>query len=108
MPSWGPSRPRSGSLPPTEHAQHSIVGKDVSAASISASASMMTDALAGRTIEEARSLADQVERMLPGADVPLPDGLTPLRGVAPFAGRHGCARMPRQALREALGARDAS
>lgn len=69
---------------------------------------MMTDALAGRTIEEARSLADQVERMLPGADVPLPDGLTPLRGVAPFAGRHGCARMPRQALREAPGARDAS
>jgi nitrogen fixation NifU-like protein len=41
--------------------------------------------------------------MLNGASVELPAELTPLRGVAPFAGRHGCARMPWQALRDALG-----
>lgn len=32
----------------------------------------------------------------------LPEPLAPLRGVAPFAGRHGCAMLPWQALRESL------
>jgi len=68
-----------------------------------ASASMMTDVLRGMGAAEAVALADAVERMLGGAMVTLPDALTPLRGVAPFAGRHGCARMPWQALRDALG-----
>lgn len=70
-----------------------------------ASASMMTDALVSRSVHDARTLADRVDRMLGGEEVALPDVLTPLRGVAPFAGRHGCARMPWQALREALGSR---
>jgi nitrogen fixation NifU-like protein len=70
-----------------------------------ASASMMTDAVKGRDGEEALAVADAVDRMLTGADEgALPASLTPLLGVAPFAGRHGCARMPWQALREALAA----
>lgn len=67
-----------------------------------ASASMMTEVLRGRSTSEAHALTESVERMLSGASVELPDALTPLRGVAPFAGRHGCARMPWQALRDAL------
>ena len=35
----------------------------------------------------------------------LPEALTPLLGVAPFPGRHGCAMLPWQALREALAAK---
>jgi nitrogen fixation NifU-like protein len=59
----------------------------------------------GHDIEEALAVADAVDRMLTGADEgALPASLTPLLGVAPFAGRHGCARMPWQALREALTA----
>ncbi len=67
-----------------------------------ASASMMTDAVRGRRVQAALALGETVERMLGGGEVELPEVLAPLRGVAPFAGRHGCARMPWQALREAL------
>ncbi len=73
-----------------------------------ASASMMTDAVQGLAVSQALALADAVDRMLhaSGADVSvetaLPESLTPLRGVAPFPGRHGCAMLPWQALREAL------
>ncbi|QJR37785.1 Fe-S cluster assembly sulfur transfer protein SufU [Gemmatimonas groenlandica] len=80
-----------------------------------ASASMMTDAVLGLTVSDALALADAVDRMLHpdagqagSADAvpePLPDALTPLRGVAPFPGRHGCAMLPWQALREALTAK---
>lgn len=72
-----------------------------------ASASMMTDVLPGRTRDQALALIDQVEAMLthaaPAADLPL--GLEALRGVAPFPGRHGCASMPWLALRDALNTR---
>ena len=67
-----------------------------------ASASMMTDVLRGLSVAESLALGEAVDRMLNGAVVELPEALTPLRGVAPFAGRHGCARMPWQALRDAL------
>ena len=77
-----------------------------------ASASMMTDAVRGLAVSGALAIADAVERMLhqaggggAGVDAapePLPDSLTPLLGVAPFPGRHGCAMLPWQALREAL------
>ncbi|WP_373063817.1 Fe-S cluster assembly sulfur transfer protein SufU [Gemmatimonas sp.] len=76
-----------------------------------ASASMMTDAVQGLAIGEAVALADAVDRMLhpagrsagaQSAVEALPELLTPLRGVAPFPGRHGCAMLPWQALREAL------
>ena len=39
------------------------------------------------------------------AEAVLPTTLTPLLGVAPFPGRHGCAILPWQALREALTAK---
>jgi nitrogen fixation protein NifU and related proteins len=68
-----------------------------------ASASMMTDAIVGLAVRDVLALAEAVDAMLGGASVALPAGMEPLRGVAPFAGRHGCARMPWQALREALG-----
>lgn len=67
-----------------------------------ASASMMTDAVRGLRVEAALALGETVERMLGGGEVELPEVLAPLRGVGPFAGRHGCARLPWQALREAL------
>ena len=73
-----------------------------------ASASMMTDAVLGLAVSDALALADAVDRMLhasatdASADLLLPETLTPLRGVAPFPGRHGCAMLPWQALREAL------
>jgi nitrogen fixation protein NifU and related proteins len=67
-----------------------------------ASASMMTDVVRDMPVSDALMLSDAVERMLGGGTVDLPEALTPLRGVAPFAGRHGCARMPWQALRDAL------
>ena len=77
-----------------------------------ASASMMTDAVRGLSVREALALADAVDRMLhpeaggaggvEAGPEPLPDALTPLRGVAPFPGRHGCAMLPWQAFREAL------
>ena len=76
-----------------------------------ASASMMTDAVPGLAAGEALAMADAVDRMLhtSGADAnaesQLPEALTPLRGVAPFPGRHGCAMLPWQALREALAAK---
>lgn len=80
-----------------------------------ASASMMTDAVLGLAVGDALAVADAVDRMLhpvggstgstETAPEPLPDALTPLRGVAPFPGRHGCAMLPWQALREALTAK---
>ena len=80
-----------------------------------ASASMMTDVVLNLAVSDALAVADAVDRMLRqalgesgsvnAAPEPLPDVLTPLRGVAPFPGRHGCAMLPWQALREALAAR---
>ena len=73
-----------------------------------ASASMMTDAVRGLAVPEALALADAVDRMLHASgaatcgETALPGPLTPLLGVAPFAGRHGCAMLPWQALRDAL------
>lgn len=76
-----------------------------------ASASMMTVAVAGLSVGESLAVADAVDRMLhasgadAGAESGLPSALTPLLGVAPFPGRHGCAMLPWQALREALTAK---
>lgn len=79
----------------------SFMGQGCSIAT--ASASLMTDAVMGLPVREAFRLADALDAMLAGdAEVELPDSLTPLRGVAPFAGRHGCARMAWSALRESL------
>ncbi len=73
-----------------------------------ASASLLTQAVRGRTIREALALASDVERMLDRAtpgQVDLPDILDALRGVAPFPGRHECALMAWRALHAALDAR---
>ncbi len=76
-----------------------------------ASASMMTDSVCGLPVAQALAVADAVDRMLHAAasesaiEPTLPESLTPLRGVAPFPGRHGCAMLPWQALREALTAK---
>ena len=72
-----------------------------------ASASMMTDVLAGRTRDEALALVDDVDSMLTHATPTphLPIGLDALRAVAPFPARHGCATMPWLALRDALHSR---
>jgi nitrogen fixation NifU-like protein len=76
-----------------------------------ASASMMTEAVLGLAAGEALAVADAVDRMLHAmgtvgsAEAVLPTTLTPLLGVAPFPGRHGCAILPWQALREALTAK---
>lgn len=71
-----------------------------------ASASMMTDAVRGLAVVDALAVATAVDRMLhatnANADAVLPETLTPLLGVAPFPGRHGCAMLPWLALREAL------
>ena len=79
----------------------SFMGQGCSIAT--ASASLMTDAVLGMSVRDALRLVDALEAMLAGdAEVELPESLTPLRGVAPFAGRHGCARMAWSALRESL------
>jgi len=72
-----------------------------------ASASMMTEVLRGRTRDQALALVDEVESMLTGGTAApnLPFGLEALRGVAPFPGRHGCATMSWLALRDALHTR---
>ena len=72
-----------------------------------ASASMLTDAVRGRTVGEALCIASALEELLgkrpvPDGEIALPDSMSPLRGVVPFRGRHGCAMMPWQALRDAL------
>jgi nitrogen fixation NifU-like protein len=69
-----------------------------------ASASMMTDTVLGLRCVDVLRLIVLVEAMLtsghPAPD--LPHSLVPLRAVAPFPGRHGCASMPWLALRDAL------
>lgn len=69
-----------------------------------ASASLLTLAVTGIAVRDARATADALDAMLAGDDAPsLPDVLAPLRSVAPFGARHGCVRMAWQALRAALG-----
>lgn len=68
-----------------------------------ASASLMSEAVPGLSTREALRLADALDVMLTGdVEVELPPLLDPLRGVAPFVGRHGCAKMAWSGLREAL------
>ena len=76
-----------------------------------ASASMLTEAVRGRTVAGALGMAGSLEGILDRRPAPdgasaLPDSLSPLRGVVPFRGRHGCAMMPWQALRDALQGTD--
>lgn len=68
-----------------------------------ASASLMTQCLAGTRVSDAQSTVAKVEQLLRGASTEeMPEWLEPLRGVVPFAGRHGCVMLPWNALGDAL------
>jgi len=70
-----------------------------------ASASMLTDAVRGRSVGEVRALAASVEALLRGQAVgeeSLSGDLRALAGVAAYPQRVGCARMPWLALLDAL------
>jgi len=70
-----------------------------------ASVSMLTDAVRGRPMIEARALAASVEALLRGetvSEAALSGDLRALAGVAAYPQRVGCARMPWLALLDAL------
>jgi nitrogen fixation NifU-like protein len=84
------------------------VGFDGRGCSITtASASMLTVAIRGRTLQGVHTLRDLIEQLLHGVSIPaesLPGDLPALSGVARYPQRVGCARMPWQALTDALTA----
>lgn len=70
-----------------------------------ASASMMTDAVIGKTVSEALALADQFSLLVQGKDVPKLEELGDaalLNGVAKFPARIKCATLSWKALEKAL------
>ncbi|HEU4411566.1 MAG TPA: SUF system NifU family Fe-S cluster assembly protein [Polyangiaceae bacterium] len=68
-----------------------------------ASASLMTEALAGKGLAEALALADAFEASLEGR-APAPSaGLEAFAGVRDFPSRVGCATLAWRALRGAIG-----
>jgi nitrogen fixation NifU-like protein len=69
-----------------------------------ASASLMTEAVAGRTAAEAEALADRFSRFVSGATAAVALGdLEAFAAVAQFPARVECARLPWHALLAALG-----
>lgn len=68
-----------------------------------ASASLLTQTVRRLRRREALELIDSLESVMRGHARELPEVLSPLLGVVPFSGRHGCALLPWLALREALG-----
>jgi nitrogen fixation NifU-like protein len=74
-----------------------------------ASASLMTDSVKGKTLDEVEALFQSVHRMLAGgADEPLDDvgKLSVLSGVRQFPMRVKCATLAWHALRAAIEARN--
>jgi nitrogen fixation NifU-like protein len=73
-----------------------------------ASASMLTDAIAGMPLDEVGDCIERVERLLRGenAEAAGLDDLDALRGVARFPMRVKCALLAWKVLREALSSRD--
>lgn len=72
-----------------------------------ASASLLTLAVHGKTAEEARALFAKVQRLLTGASTErdeLPGDLAALAGVRRFPQRVGCAMLSWHALEDALRA----
>lgn len=70
-----------------------------------ASASMMTDAVIGKTVSEALALADQFSLLVQGKDVPKLEELGDaalLNGVAKFPARIKCATLSWKALEKGL------
>ena len=74
-----------------------------------ASASLMTDSVKGKTVEEVEALFERFHRMITGApDQPVDDlgKLTVLAGVRQFPIRVKCASLPWHTLRSAVESRD--
>ena len=74
-----------------------------------ASASLMTESVKGKTVAEADALFERVQRMVTAsADAPVDDlgALSALAGVRRFPVRVKCATLPWQALRAAAAAGD--
>jgi nitrogen fixation protein NifU and related proteins len=68
-----------------------------------ASASMMTEAILGRTCDEALALVDTIDALVNAEPAPPHGGdLEPLRAVRGFPARKGCVTLPWQALKSAL------
>ena len=75
-----------------------------------ASASMLTDAVAGRPVEEVRHLIDLFQTMLTDPDREVPEelgDLEALQGVAKFPVRVKCATLPWHTLGDGLDQREA-
>ncbi|GEK92034.1 Fe-S cluster assembly sulfur transfer protein SufU [Alkalibacterium kapii] len=74
-----------------------------------ASASMMTDAILGKTLEEALCLSEDFSGLVQGKDPENEDDLgdaVMLSGVAKFPARIKCATLPWKALEKALSDKD--
>ena len=70
-----------------------------------ASASMMTQAIKGRTVAEAEALFEKFHDVVAGASTdPLPSKLEVFRGVRAFPIRIKCATLSWHAMKQALGA----
>ena len=68
-----------------------------------ASASLLTEAIVGRSVVEARELVRAVDAMVVGAAAPLPpEALEPLRGAQDFPARRACVTLAWHALEAAL------
>ncbi|MCY0877738.1 MAG: SUF system NifU family Fe-S cluster assembly protein [Firmicutes bacterium] len=80
------------------------VGFDGHGCSISmASASMLTEAIKGKPVEDALALARHFKAFLTGTPSPVPLGdLEALRGVSQFPSRVKCATLAHNALEKAL------
>jgi nitrogen fixation NifU-like protein len=67
-----------------------------------ASASMMTAAVEGRTVDEARAIFARFDRLVAGEPQPTLGDLDAFAAVARLPVRAKCARLPWQALLDAL------
>lgn len=87
-----------------DHGQVTDVGFSGHGCSISmASASMLTDAIKGRPVEEALAIARHFKAFLTGTPSPMPLGdLEALKGVSQFPSRVKCATLAHNALEKAL------
>ncbi len=87
-----------------DHGKVTDVGFTGHGCSISmASASMLTDAIKGRSIDDALALARHFKAFLTGTPSPVPLGdLEALQGVSQFPSRVKCATLAHNALEKAL------
>jgi len=69
-----------------------------------ASASMMTDAIKGKTLDEALAMADDFSSFMKGEDVEFEyEDIAALQGVSKFPARIKCAMLSWNALRKGVG-----